>query len=99
VTKDIAEFEKGRALLEDLSEPEAIQLFLNGLKPKIQEHFAGNPSLRTNLYSIMQIAESLDNVLFKNKQSHGGFAMPRSQQQAFPQPMELDAIVTNNNLE
>src|SRR3546814_6883210 len=59
----IAEFEKCRALLEDLSEPEAIQLFLNGLKPKLQEHFAGNPSLRTRseehtseLQSLMRIS-------------------------------------------
>jgi hypothetical protein len=97
VTKYIAEFEKGRAILEDLSEPEAIQLFLNGLKPKIQEHFAGNPSLRTDLYSIMQIAESLDDVLFKNKQPHGGFVTRQTQQQVFPQPMELDAMVQRSN--
>jgi putative hemolysin len=45
----------------------------------------------------MQIAESLDNVLFKNKQSRGGFALPQNQQQAFPQPMELDAMVQRNN--
>jgi len=94
VTKYIAEFEKSRAVLEDLTEPEAMQLFLNGLKPKLQEHFAGNPSLRTNLYNIMQIAESLDNILFKYKQTRTGFVMHQTQPAptSYPQPMELDVM-------
>ncbi|KAK3819028.1 MAG: Retrotransposon gag protein-domain-containing protein [Benniella sp.] len=94
VTKYIAEFEKCRAVLDDLTEPEAIQLFLNGLKPKLQEHFAGNPSLRTNLFNIMQVAESLDNALFKYKQPRTGFVLPQTQppSTSYPQPMELDAV-------
>ncbi|KAK3820144.1 MAG: Retrotransposon gag protein-domain-containing protein [Benniella sp.] len=84
VSKYIDEFEKSRAVLEDLTEAEAIQLFLNGLKPK----------LRTTLYNIMQVAESLDNVLFKNKQTRTGFVMHQTQPAptSCPQPMELDAM-------
>ena len=97
VTRYIAEFEKCRALLDDLAEPEAIQCFLNGLKPKLQEHFAGNPLLRTNLYNIMQIAESLDNVLFKHSQTFGGYPIRQPPQETFPQPMDLDAMTTRSN--
>jgi hypothetical protein len=93
VTKYIATFEDLRSKIDDLGEPEAIQTFLNGLKPKLQEHFAGNPSLRQNLQTIMQIAESLDNIQYHNR-AH--FPQPRfvptTTQESFPQPMELDAI-------
>ncbi|KAF9346073.1 hypothetical protein BGX26_002444 [Mortierella sp. AD094] len=67
VTKYISEFENLRLRIDDLGEAEAMQAFLNGSRPKLQENFAGNPSLRVNLAMIMQIAESLDSIHHRNQ--------------------------------
>lgn len=97
VTKYIAAFEDLSSKIDDLSEPEAMQAFLNGLKPKLQEHFAGNPSLRQNLQMIMQIAESLDSVHHHNYvQLHAPRHTPQAMQGTFPQPMEVDAITAQD---
>ncbi|KAG0194972.1 hypothetical protein BGX33_004664, partial [Mortierella sp. NVP41] len=67
-----------------------------GLKPSIQVHFAGNPMLRENLSTVMQVAESLDNVQYHNRNrlpvqwSRPAFKH-RDQPESFPQPMELDS--------
>ncbi|KAG0043505.1 hypothetical protein BGZ83_011327 [Gryganskiella cystojenkinii] len=53
--------------IDDFSKSEAIQVCIQGLKPKIQEHFAGNLSPRETLSELMKIAESLNSVLHNNK--------------------------------
>lgn len=93
VTKYISEFEDLRSKIDDLGQAEAIQAFLNGLKPKLQEHFAGNPLLRTDLSMIMQIAESLDNV--QHRHHVPILQMPQTQRTPVykdPNAMEIDAI-------
>ncbi|KAF9157951.1 hypothetical protein BGX20_003646, partial [Mortierella sp. AD010] len=94
VTKYISEFEDLRSRIDDLGEAEAIQAFLNGLKPKLQEHFAGNPALRESLSMIMQTAETLDSVHHRNR--FLAQPPPQSQQSNYtdgPQPMEIDAVI------
>jgi len=95
VTKYIAQFESVRAILDDLGEADAIQCFLNGLKPNLQVHFAGNPSLRKDLNTIMQVAENMDNVYHKTQTSFVASPVSQPAQETFPQPMELDAITKN----
>ena len=86
VTKYIAAFEDLSSKIDDLSEPEAMQAFLNGLKPKLQD-----------LHMIMQIAESLDSVHHHNYvQLHPPRHTPHTVQDTFPQPMELDAMATQD---
>ncbi|KAG0350537.1 hypothetical protein BGX24_008119, partial [Mortierella sp. AD032] len=69
-----------------------------GLKPSIQAHFAGNPTLRQDLATVMQIAESLDSVQYQNQNrppvqwSRPTFGNP-VQPESFPQPMDLDSTV------
>ncbi|KAF9080459.1 hypothetical protein BGX29_005305 [Mortierella sp. GBA35] len=87
VTKYISQFEDLKLRLDDFGEAEALNCFLMGLKPKLQEHFAGNPTLRTNLFTVQQIAESLD-----NKQHSFRFNQYQPRQESFPQPMDLDAM-------
>ncbi|KAF9992898.1 hypothetical protein BGZ80_008368 [Entomortierella chlamydospora] len=95
VTKYITEFETLRAKIDDINEGEAIQAFLNGLKPKLQEHFAGHPIYHQDLSMIKQIAESLDNVQYRNRNMFGA-PRPFSYQQRPPIPdpmaMEIDAL-------
>ncbi|KAF9343569.1 hypothetical protein BGX34_006605 [Mortierella sp. NVP85] len=67
VTNYITQFENLRAKLNDFGTAEALQVFLQGLKPELQKHFAGNPDLRNNLEQVMQIAESLDSVNHRNR--------------------------------
>lgn len=92
VSSYIAEFDDLRSILTDFGEADAIQVFLNGLNPRLQEHFAGNPTLRTNLNTVMQIAESLDSV---HRRDQAVFHTPRvttPTQERTTEPMELDAF-------
>lgn len=92
VSSYIADFDNLRSILSDFGEADAIQVFLNGLTPRIQEHFAGNPTLRTDLNTVMQIAESLDSV---HRREQTIFHAPRtvtSSQERTTEPMELDAF-------
>ncbi|KAF9545364.1 hypothetical protein EC957_011011 [Mortierella hygrophila] len=61
-TKYIAEFQDLCSQIDDITEPEALHTFLMGLEPAIQAHFTRNPTLRQDLNTVMQVAESLDNV-------------------------------------
>ncbi|KAF9342266.1 hypothetical protein BGX26_007935, partial [Mortierella sp. AD094] len=91
VTKYISDFEALRARISDITEGEAIQAFLNGLKPKLQEHFAGHPLYRQNLSTIKQIAESLDNVQYRNRNLfHAPTPVPYQQQSPVPDSMVMD---------
>ncbi|KAF9914356.1 hypothetical protein FBU30_002619, partial [Linnemannia zychae] len=95
VTKYNFQFDTIRATLDDLSEAEAIHYYFMGLKPKIHEHFAGNPTLRADLSIMMNIAESLDNEQFHNNiQSHPYGNKSHPHQESFPQPMDLDVMST-----
>ncbi|KAF9929436.1 hypothetical protein FBU30_001574 [Linnemannia zychae] len=95
VTKYNFQFDTIRATLDDLSEAEAIHYYFMGLKPKIREHFAGNPTLRADLSIMMNIAESLDNEQFHNNiQSHPHGNKSHPHQESFPQPMDLDVMST-----
>ncbi|KAG0197220.1 hypothetical protein BGX33_000840, partial [Mortierella sp. NVP41] len=65
-----------------------------GLKPKIREHFAGNPNLRTDLSTMMNIAECLDNEQFHNAtEFQPSTVKPHLHSESFPQPMDLDAMI------
>lgn len=93
-TNYIYEFEKLQAQIETLSEEEAITLFIRGLKPKLQEHFAGNPELRMDLSKMMEIAESLDNVIYKTKENQNYWIRPTPpgwKDEATP--MDLDVLM------
>ncbi|KAF9303797.1 hypothetical protein BGZ91_009055, partial [Linnemannia elongata] len=96
VTKYIAEFQDLCSQIDDIMEPEALQVFLMGLKPAIQIHFAGNPTLRQDLNMVMQIAENLDNVQYQNRNRlvtpwpRPSFES-RNNSETFPQPMDLDS--------
>lgn len=92
VTNYIAKFENLRAILDDLADAEAIQCFLNGLKPRLQEHFAGNPSLRNDLSMIMQVAESLDNVHHNTQHAFVTRPIEAPAPEKDPNAMELDAM-------
>ncbi|KAF9347920.1 hypothetical protein BGX26_000642 [Mortierella sp. AD094] len=93
VTKYISEFENLHSRIDELGEAKVIQAFFNGLKPKLQVHFARNPSLHVNLAMIMQIAESLDNV---HHQDQVIFQSPQQFQYSNPddgpQPMDINAV-------
>ena len=98
VTKYNYQFETLRAVLDDFSEAEARHCYFMGLKPKIREHFAGNPALRTDLSSMMAIAESLDNEQFHNSMNFRSTSFRTySRSESFPQPMELDAMSGQND--
>ncbi|KAF9110845.1 hypothetical protein BGW39_004556, partial [Mortierella sp. 14UC] len=93
VTRYNLQFDTLRSELNDLGEAEAIHYYYMGLKPKIREHFAGNPNLRINLATMMQIAESLDNEQFHNTfQFKTSYSKSGQNSESFPQPMELDSI-------
>ncbi|KAF9079302.1 hypothetical protein BGX23_004438, partial [Mortierella sp. AD031] len=103
VTKYIATFQDLCSQIDEITEPEALQAFLMGLKPSLQIHFAGNPTLRENLSTVMQVAESLDNVQY-NSRNKQPFLWPHPAQEvssesssdsnpeSFPEPMELDTM-------
>jgi len=57
VTKYNLQFDTLRSVLDDFGEVDAMLCYFMGLKSKIREHFAGNPNLRTDLQTIMNIAE------------------------------------------
>jgi hypothetical protein len=97
VTKYIADFQDICSEIDDISEPEALQAFLMGLKPRIQVHFAGNPMLREDLSTVMQVAESLDNVQYQNRNRFPAQWSRPANQESFPQPMELDMIRAHPN--
>jgi hypothetical protein len=100
VTKYIATFQDICSQIDDISEPEALQAFLMGLKPSIQVHFAGNPALRQDLSTAMHTAESLDNVQYQNRNRLVQWSPPApenysqyDQPESLPQPMDLDSAV------
>ncbi|KAG9071719.1 hypothetical protein KI688_005934 [Linnemannia hyalina] len=66
VTKYNLQSETIRSALDDLGETDAMHYYFMGLKPKIRKHFAENPNLRTDLSTMMNIAECLDNEQFHN---------------------------------
>jgi hypothetical protein len=96
VTKYIELFENLRARIDDLSDAEAIQVFIQGLKPKLQEHFAGNPDLRSDMAKIMQVSENLDAVYNNSRYASfhqtGNQPRPSPTRETFPQPMDLSAL-------
>ncbi|KAG0331223.1 hypothetical protein BG005_005876, partial [Podila minutissima] len=92
----IADFQDLCAQIDDITEPEALQAFLMGLKPQIQVHFAGNPALRVNLNTAMQIAESLDKVQYHNRHFvPAQWSHPTSETLPTCEPMELDALLAH----
>jgi len=91
VTSYIQAFTDLQFKIDDLTDPEAIHCFISGLKPRIQEHFAGNPDLRTDLNQVMRVVESLDSVTFQNRPMNPHRYVPRPSNNG-PQPMELDAL-------
>jgi len=104
VTKYNLQFETIRSVLDDFGEAEAMHCYFMGLKPKIREHFAGNPNLRTDLSTMMNIAECLDNEQFHNAAEFQSSTVkshshPESFPQSFPQPMDLDAMFGSNDHE
>lgn len=99
VTKYNLQFDTLRSLLDDFGEADAMLCYFMGLKPKIREHFAGNPNLRVDLLTMMNIAESLDNEQYHNIAGFQSFSdksphHPESHHHvsSFPQPMDLDAM-------
>jgi hypothetical protein len=64
VTKYNTTFQDICSQIDNISEPEALQAFLMGLKPSILVHFAGNPALQQDLSTAIHTAESLDNVQY-----------------------------------
>jgi len=99
VTSYIHAFENLQAKIDDFGEAEAMQVFIQGLKPKLQEHFAGNPSLRDELPKVMQIAESLDNVQYRHRsvaftaKTH----YHQSTQDHGPWPMDLSTMSSQSS--
>jgi hypothetical protein len=93
VNRYIEEFNVLRVRAGDVSEPEAIQRFRDGMKPALQQHFRGNPDHAQTLGQMQRIAGSLDNAwhLARNSQSSHRDTPNRFAQASYPQPMELDA--------
>ncbi|KAF9149315.1 hypothetical protein BGX21_010544 [Mortierella sp. AD011] len=95
VTKYITEFEILHAKIDDINEGEAVQAFLNGLKPKLRGNFASHLIHSQNLSTIKRIAKSIDNMQYR---SGNVFNMPtpfsHQQQSPVPDPMatEIDAM-------
>ncbi|KAF9274058.1 hypothetical protein BGZ74_004522 [Mortierella antarctica] len=93
VTSYIQAFENLQAKIDDFGEAEAMQVFIQGLKPRLQEHFAGNPSLRNELPQVMQIAESLDNVQYRHRSvAFTAKTHYQPMQDHGPWPMDLSTI-------
>ncbi|KAF8946091.1 hypothetical protein BGZ52_009074, partial [Haplosporangium bisporale] len=98
VTKYIADFQDICSQIEDITEPEALQTFLMGLKPQIQVHFAGNPALRVDLNTAMQVAESLDKVQYQNRNFfHAPWSHPAPETLPVAEPMDLDNVQVHPN--
>ncbi|KAF9368833.1 hypothetical protein BGX21_006312, partial [Mortierella sp. AD011] len=91
VSQYISQFEHYRSFLDDLGEAEAIQLFFRGLKPRIQEHFAG-PKQRSDLETMMADAEDLDNIRFRHRPTYGFQSRTYQAPAPGPEPMDLDAM-------
>ncbi|KAG0273691.1 hypothetical protein BGZ96_004701 [Linnemannia gamsii] len=98
VTKYNLQFETLRLQIDDLPESQALDYYLMGLKPKLQEHFASITDMPTDLGTVMAIAERIDNVQYRilrnshSFQSRNEFKSSSSHSESFPQPMELDAM-------
>jgi hypothetical protein len=107
VAKYIEEFNVLRVRAGDVSEPEAIQRFRDGLKPMLQQHFRGNPDHTQSLGQMQRIAGSLDHARFlfqKNQPNtrpqHTHTPRPFSSSSShtqYPQPMELDSMVSSSS--
>lgn len=98
VTSYIQAFENLQAKIDDFGEAEAMQVFIQGLKPKLQEHFAGNPSLRDELPRVMQIAESLDNVQYKHRSvAFTAKTLHQANQDHGPWPMDLSTMSSQSS--
>lgn len=91
VNRYIEEFNVLRVRAGDVSEPEAIQRFRDGLKPALQQHFRGNPDHAQSLGQMQRIAGSLDNAWHLTKRNAPTFRENPSRLNSYPQPMELDA--------
>ncbi|KAF9112527.1 hypothetical protein BGW39_004029 [Mortierella sp. 14UC] len=106
VTKYNLQFETLRLQVDNLPESQALDYYLMGLKPKLQEHFASITDMPTDLSTVMAIAERIDNVQYRisrnphNFQSKTEFKSSNphasSHAESFPQPMELDAMSGSN---
>jgi hypothetical protein len=95
VTEYIRQYENLIAKIDDITQAEGMQTFIQGLQPRLQEHFAGNPDLRSNLPQVMRIAESLDSVHHHVYPTYNPTSTPANyaqSDQTFPQPMEIDAL-------
>ncbi|KAG0352854.1 hypothetical protein BGX24_007438, partial [Mortierella sp. AD032] len=107
VTKYNLQFETLRLQIDNLPESQALDYYLMGLKPKLQEHFASITDMPTDLSIVMAIAERIDNVQYRTSRNPHSFqsknefkpSSPHSSSYAesFPQPMELDAISGSND--
>ncbi|KAF9402457.1 hypothetical protein BGZ76_007308 [Entomortierella beljakovae] len=110
VAKYIEEFNVLRVRAGNISEPEAIQRFRDGLKPMLQQHFRGNPDHCQELGQMQRIAGSLDHARFLfNKPPH--HHRPQNHHQPSrhhslssysgsnntPQPMELDTMTMGHH--
>jgi hypothetical protein len=107
VAKYIEEFNVLRVRAGDVSQPEAIQRFRDGLKPMLQQHFRGNPDHTQSLGQMQRITGSLDHARFlfqksqSNPRTHSNHS-PRpysshsshSPSTQYPQPIELDSLAT-----
>lgn len=60
IIKYNSQFDTLRSDLDDLGEAEAIHYYIRGLKPMLREHFKENPTLCTDVATVIQIAESLE---------------------------------------
>jgi len=90
VIRYIEEFNVLRVKAGDVSEPEAIQRFRDGLKPALQQHFRGNPDHNHSLAQVQRIAGSLDNAWHVHRVATRPAGRGYTDG-SFPQPMELDA--------
>ncbi|KAK3810637.1 MAG: hypothetical protein J3R72DRAFT_463566 [Linnemannia gamsii] len=100
VTKYNLQFETLRLQIDVLPEPQALDYYLMGLKPKLQEHFASITDMPTDLSTVMAIAERIDNVQYRTSRNSHSFQSKNefksSHTESFPQPMELDSMSGSN---
>ncbi|KAG0247167.1 hypothetical protein BGZ95_008940, partial [Linnemannia exigua] len=106
VTKYNLQFETLRLQIDVLPESQALDYYLMGLKPKLQEHFASITDMPTDLSTVMAIAERIDNVQYRTSRNPHSFQSrtefkssnpySSSHAESFPQPMELDAMSSSN---
>ncbi|GJJ75508.1 hypothetical protein EMPS_07866 [Entomortierella parvispora] len=103
VNEYVIQFEQLRSRLSDLDDGLAVKFFRSGLKPELRQLVDNHPEIAENdINGLISLAERLDRMkydrphYFQSRNFHKPQRMT-SNQEVYPQPMDLDAIQAHPN--